>query len=102
MLLHCNLQTVEYRKVGGGETQNSNASIIAATNREPAYAIGSKLFHGDLDYRLTQFPIKAPRLRDNEGGIVGLAMHFLAHSNSEEDCSKEFSIDAIAKIGNHG
>lgn len=95
------LETGEFRKVGSSKTEQSDARIIAATNREPADAMEEEIFREDLYYRLAQFPIRVPPLRDREGDIVGLAKHFLAHRNAEEATNKEISADAIEKIKNH-
>lgn len=95
------LETGEFKKVGSGKTQISKARIISATNREPADAIISEIFREDLYYRLAQFPVRVPPLRDREGDILGLAKHFIAHRNAEENCSKEISVDAIEKIKGH-
>ncbi|GJM11689.1 MAG: sigma-54-dependent Fis family transcriptional regulator [Pseudohongiella sp.] len=95
------LETGEYRQVGSSKTKISNARIIAATNREPGDAIEEEIFREDLYYRLAQFPVRVPPLRDREGDVIGLAKHFLAHRNAEEKTTKEISADAIAKIESH-
>tara|TARA_R110002073_G_scaffold131684_5_gene278384 strand:+ start:345 stop:1688 length:1344 start_codon:yes stop_codon:yes gene_type:complete len=95
------LESGEFRKVGSGKTQISDARIISATNREPADAIDEEQFREDLYYRLAQFPIHVPPLRDRENDVVGLAKHFLAHRNAEEAATKEISLDAIGKIESH-
>ncbi|MFT4861118.1 MAG: DNA-binding NtrC family response regulator [Pseudohongiellaceae bacterium] len=95
------LETGEYKKVGSSKTQSTSARIISATNREPAEAIDNDLFREDLYYRLAQFPIRVPTLRDRGDDIVGLAKHFLAHRNAQEKSAKEISTDSIAKIQAH-
>jgi DNA-binding NtrC family response regulator len=95
------LETGEYKKVGSSKTQTTRARIISATNREPSEAIDSELFREDLYYRLAQFPIRVPTLRDRGDDIVGLAKHFLAHRNAEQGAAKEISKDAIDKIRAH-
>lgn len=95
------LETGEYRKVGSSKTEIADVRILAATNREPAEAIRDEIFREDLYYRLAQFPIKVPPLRDRGNDIIGLAKHFLAHRNAEDNSAKEISIDAIEKIKNH-
>lgn len=95
------LETGEYRKVGSSKTQTTDARIISATNREPGDAIVEATFREDLYYRLAQFPVRVPSLRDREGDIVGLAKHFLAYRNAEEKSAKEISADAIDKIKHH-
>jgi len=95
------LESGEFKKVGSGKTQKSDARIIAATNREPADAMEEGQFREDLYYRIAQFPIRVPPLRDRERDVVGLAKHFLAHRNAEENSAKEISHDAIEKIKSH-
>ncbi len=95
------LETGEYKKVGSSSTQITNARIISATNRAPAEAIRDELFREDLYYRLAQFPVEVPSLREREGDILGLAKHFLAHRNAQEGTAKEISTDTMEKIQTH-
>ncbi len=95
------LESGEFRKVGSETVQKSNIRIIAATNREPADAIKQELFREDLYFRLAQFPIKVPPLRDRGDDLVELARHFLAYRNAEEKTNTEISVDALKKITSH-
>lgn len=93
------LENNEYRPVGGDKVLQSDVRIVAATNRDPLAAIEAGQFREDLYFRLAQFPIRVPPLRDRGEDIVGLAKHFLAYRNAAEKQSKIFSqtsIDAIA------
>jgi DNA-binding NtrC family response regulator len=95
------LETGEYKKVGSSKVQTTGARIISATNREPAEAIDNELFREDLYYRLAQFPIRVPNLRDRGDDILGLAKHFLAHRNAQEGAAKQISKGALDKIKSH-
>ncbi len=92
------LETGEYRPVGSEKTKQANVRIISATNREPIEAIQEELFREDLYFRLAHYPIRVPPLRNREKDIVGLAKHFLAYRNAEEQMAKEISSEALQKI----
>ncbi|MET1255829.1 sigma-54 interaction domain-containing protein [Aliikangiella maris] len=95
------LESREYRPVGSTTTQYTNVRVIAATNRDPVQAIKDGLLREDLYYRLAQFPIQLPPLREREDDILGLALHFLAHRNAEEKYQKEIDAQALEKIKSH-
>jgi sigma-54-dependent transcriptional regulator len=50
--------------------------IIAATHRDLSVLVSEGKFREDLYYRLAQFPIELPALRQREGDILDLARHF--------------------------
>lgn len=92
------LETGEYRKVGSDQPQYCDVRVISATNREPSRAVSEELFREDLYFRLAQFPIRVPPLRERQDDIIGLAHHFLAYRNSEEATSVTMSPDALTKL----
>ncbi len=95
------LETGEYRPVGSQHTLNANVRIVAATNRDPQKAIESERFREDLFFRLSQFPITVPPLRQRQDDIQGLAMHFLAHRNTKEQQNKYITEPALNAISQH-
>lgn len=95
------LETGEYRPVGSSKTRIANVRIVAATNRDPAQAIADEIVREDLYFRLSQFPINVPPLRERGEDIIGLAKHFLAYRNANEGLAKHISEDALAQIANH-
>lgn len=95
------LETGEFRPVGSAKAKTSNVRIIAATNRIPAEAIDEGLFREDLFYRLAQFPVSVPTLRQRRDDITGLAKHFLAYRNASEQSDKQISTSALQKIAEH-
>ncbi|MAD75218.1 MAG: sigma-54-dependent Fis family transcriptional regulator [Rheinheimera sp.] len=95
------LENGEYRPVGSDKTSTANVRIAAATNRDPIQAIAEDMLREDLYFRLAQFPITVPPLRDRADDVIGLAQHFLAYRNVQEQQSKQFSAEAHRLIAHH-
>ncbi len=74
------LQEGEIRPLGSNDTHKIDVRIIAATHRDLNVLVEQGLFREDLYYRLAQFPIALPALRQREGDILDLARHFAAHA----------------------
>lgn len=71
------LEAKQYFRVGGREPIHMDARIVAATNGylEEQIRLGS--FRADLMYRLNQFTIRIPPLRERACDIPLLVEHFL-------------------------
>jgi DNA-binding NtrC family response regulator len=95
------LECGEYRPVGSDRVQQADVRIVAATNRDPLRAIAEGVLREDLYFRLAQFPVQVPPLRDRENDIVGLAQHFLAYRNAQEQQQKQLSADTVQLIAHH-
>ena len=81
------LQERKIRKVGEKTEKNIDIRIISATNRDFSQAIKNNSFREDLYYRLEEFLLFIPTLRDRAEDIPILAKHFLdefARSNNIE------------------
>lgn len=72
------LQEQEVARVGGDGTINVDVRVICATNREMREMLADGRFREDLYYRLFQFPIQLPPLREREQDTLLLARHFMA------------------------
>ncbi|KPG99618.1 Fis family transcriptional regulator [Pseudomonas sp. RIT-PI-q] len=70
------LQEGEIRPLGSNDTHKIDVRIIAATHRDLSVLVREGKFREDLYYRLAQFPIELPALRQREGDILDLARHF--------------------------
>ena len=70
------LQEKEFVRVGGSDPIKTNVRIIAATNRDLDAAMADGGFRSDLFYRLNEFTIQLPALRDRGGDIEKMAEHF--------------------------
>ena len=71
------LQEREFQRVGGLETLQVRARVVAATNQSILQAIGEGGFRSDLYYRLSAFTIVSDPLRERRDDIPLLVQHFL-------------------------
>ena len=67
-----------FRRVGSGREQQTDARILAATNRNLATLIKEGRFREDLFYRLAVVELDVPPLRERREDILPLAAHFIA------------------------
>ena len=81
MLLRA-IQERRYRPIGDKTDKSFNVRIIAATNEDL-----EKRFRQDLLYRLHDFEITVPPLRDCQEDIMPLAEFFREIANNELECS---------------
>jgi two-component system, NtrC family, response regulator AtoC len=81
-LLHV-LQDHEIVRIGGTETIEVDARVIAATNRDLAAAVRTGQFREDLYYRLRVVHLRVPPLRERREEIQLLAVSFLERFNRE-------------------
>ena len=79
-LLHV-LQEKSFQRVGGNDTLESGARIIAATNMDLKNMCDEGLFRRDLYYRLNVFPVEIPPLRERSEDLDLLANNFLKSFN---------------------
>ncbi|WP_409289124.1 sigma 54-interacting transcriptional regulator [Pseudomonas sp. KCJK8927] len=70
------LQEGEIRPLGANSTHKIDVRIVAATHRDLAQMVRDGQFREDLYYRLAQFPIDLPPLRQRDGDVSALARHF--------------------------
>jgi transcriptional regulator with PAS, ATPase and Fis domain len=82
------LESGEYRPVGSSLVQQSSVRVVAATNRDPETAVEQGFLREDLYFRLAQFPVQVPALRERGEDITGLAQYFLTRRNLQERRAK--------------
>jgi transcriptional regulator with GAF, ATPase, and Fis domain len=75
------LQERTYERVGGEQTLETQARIIAATNMDLKQMTEAGTFRKDLFYRLNVFPIEIPPLRDRKEDLPLLAELFVQRLN---------------------
>ena len=71
------LQAGEFERVGGSETIQVDARVIAATNADLTRAVAEGKFREDLFYRLNVISIEIPPLRERREDIPLLVQHFI-------------------------
>jgi DNA-binding NtrC family response regulator len=77
------LQDGTFHRVGGTETIQTNARIIAATNAELQKMAVSGTFRNDLYFRLNVFPVELPSLKNRKEDLSHLINLFLANLNKK-------------------
>ncbi|MCB1867805.1 MAG: sigma-54-dependent Fis family transcriptional regulator [Gammaproteobacteria bacterium] len=75
------LQEGSFERVGGTQTQHTNARILAATNRDIKAMVGKGQFREDLFYRLNVIHIHLPPLRERMDDMPMLTEHLLVKIN---------------------
>ncbi len=70
------LQEKEFDRVGGNRPIKTDVRIIAATNRDLESAMAGGAFRSDLFYRLNEFTIQLPPLRDRGDDLRRMLEHF--------------------------
>jgi DNA-binding NtrC family response regulator len=88
------LQDGTFQPLGSNITLNSNARIIAATNRNLEEEVEKGNFREDLYYRLKVLTIEVPPLRDRKEDIPAIFEKFL-----KEECEKEKINEPLVEKG---
>lgn len=97
------LQEGEIRPLGASAAHKVDVRIIAATHRDLAAMVAGGSFREDLYYRLAQFPIELPALRDRDGDVLLLARHFAEQAcSSLEKPPVSWSSAALDQLSSHG
>ncbi|MEK7641818.1 MAG: sigma-54 dependent transcriptional regulator [Patescibacteria group bacterium] len=84
------LQDHEFQRVGGSTRIHSDFNLITATNRDLHKMVDEGMFREDLYFRIEQFVIEVPSLRERVDDLVRLASHFVdQYSNRQKILSAE-------------
>ncbi|MSP92894.1 MAG: sigma-54-dependent Fis family transcriptional regulator [Myxococcales bacterium] len=78
------LQDGRFERLGGNQVVQSEARIIAATNRDLLSMVRAGTFREDLYYRLAVFTLRLPPLTERRGDIPLLVAHFVAQASRGE------------------
>ena len=79
VLLHV-LEEKSVERLGGETTVPVDVRVVAATNRDLRRAVREELFREDLFYRLSEFVVELPPLRQRQEDIPLLVQYFLERS----------------------
>jgi DNA-binding NtrC family response regulator len=77
-------QEGRFRRVGSGKELQTDARILAATNRNLETLIKEGRFREDLFYRLAVVELGVPLLRERREDILPLAAHFIAQFGGDK------------------
>lgn len=95
------LETHSIQRIGSDQEIECEVRIIAATNRDPMQAIQAMQLREDLYYRLAEFPILIPPLRERGDDVLLLARHFLRQANMRNGTNKRFARGVEEKLRAH-
>jgi len=95
------IETKSVRRLGSEESFDVDVRFICSTNRSPADAVKQGELREDLYYRLAQFPVWVPPLRERGSDIAGLAQYFLTMLNNTYGTQIKFSEAALDTLSNH-
>jgi DNA-binding NtrC family response regulator len=96
------LQSGELQRVGSSRTTHVDVRVLAATNIDVHAEVSRGAFRQDLLYRLNTVEIVLPALREREGDVLALAIHFLAIKAARYGKSiTGFAFDALDALGAH-
>lgn len=92
------LENRTVRRVGGSTDVEIDTRIVAATNYPLGRAVADTRLREDLYYRLCEFPITVPPLRNRAEDVNALAQHFLARINERHGVVKSFTPSALEQL----
>lgn len=81
------LESHKYRPVGSEKELDSNFRLVIATHLNLKEQVLNNKFRKDLYYRLYQYPITLPRLKDRTSDIERLSAYFVEQYNAKHKCS---------------
>jgi two-component system nitrogen regulation response regulator GlnG len=90
------LENGEYQRVGETQTRQSQARVIAATNRDLKKEVKAGRFRADLFHRLSVFTVSVPPVRDRDDDRLLLLEHF-RRLYAEQAQTAPFTLDAGAE-----
>ncbi len=96
------LETKKVRRVGGQTDIPVDVRLVSATNRLPRQAIADGRLREDLFYRLSEFPLSLPTLRDRPDDIPLLAQTFLDRLNERYASRRSFGNGVMERLKRHG
>jgi two-component system response regulator HydG len=77
------VQERKLRRIGGTKDQSIDVRILVASNEDLRKSVQAGKFREDLYFRLNEFSITVPPLRERTGDIEAFAAFFLELSNKE-------------------
>jgi len=93
------LETQMFFRVGGTKKVSVDVRFVAATNRDLDQYVAEGKFRSDLLFRINNFMIHLPPLRERPEDIPSLAEHFLARTSGGR--AMRISGDAMEQLNNY-
>ena len=90
------------RRIGGTKSIQIDCTTIAATNQNLHSLVQARQFREDLYYRLKNFTLEIPPLRQRPEDIAGLVRFYLQSFNKKYNSSKTIHSRALGLLGRYG
>ncbi len=87
-----------FRRIGSARDLQTDARVLAATNRDLEAQIAQGLFREDLFYRLNVMEVHLPPLRERTEDILPLATYFIGQFSRQKS---RFSVTVSAALMNY-
>lgn len=95
------LEDREVTRIGAKNARSLDVRVIAASNRNPQEAVRNGVLRADLYYRLAEFTIFVPPLRERAGDIGLLAQHFVDQINRQHGVACRLSPESVIRLNAH-
>lgn len=96
------LESRQLQAVGSTKTASVDLRFIAATNDDLQARVSAGKFRADLYFRLAQYTISVPALRERPSDIFHLAQRFLAEASVElRRPVNQIALDALPLLQRH-
>lgn len=96
------LHTKRFQRVGGSNTVEVNARVLATTSSDLQALMEEGAFREELYYRLNVVPLKIPSLAQRREDIPMLAKHFMERSAAARGrAPRRFGEDALTALQGH-
>ncbi|WP_161805603.1 sigma-54-dependent transcriptional regulator [Frateuria defendens] len=96
------LESKNVTRLGSSARRTLDVRVVAACNRNPAEAVRDGALRADLYYRLSDFPLLMPPLRERVADIPLLAERFLAQLNAQYRTAHTLSAASMERLLAHG
>jgi DNA-binding NtrC family response regulator len=91
-------ETHRLTRVGGSRDIPVDVRIVAASNRDLQHAVATGALRSDLYFRLLEFPLLVPPLRERREDVPLLARHFMRELNARHGARKRLSERALDEL----
>ncbi len=95
------LESSKIRRLGGKHEIDIDVRVVAASNRNLERAIEEGKLREDLYFRLAEFPIEIPPLRERGKDVLLIAEDILNYLNHTYDATKVFTREARTLLLNY-
>jgi len=95
------LEDREVTRIGAKAARPLDVRVIAASNRNPQEAVRNGVLRADLYYRLAEFAIAVPPLRERKGDVDLLAQHFVEQFNRQHGVTRWLSPESLVRLNAH-